>query len=148
MIKLPAEGTTKIHVRFTGGKTETLTTLNPKSSAQQVKTQPKVVELVDKLLDDHIYSEIAEVLNQKGDCVPAVRRDQGRADVHSPTCASLISSIEYGLRSRYDRLREPRHADESRGVSSASEICESTLDEMGQTRPRRKTRLQRPSLSL
>ena len=35
LIKLPAEGTTKIHVRFTGGKTETLTTLNPKSSAQQ-----------------------------------------------------------------------------------------------------------------
>jgi hypothetical protein len=40
LIKLPAEGTTRIHVRFKGGKTETLTTQNPKSSAQQVKTQP------------------------------------------------------------------------------------------------------------
>ncbi len=41
LVKLPAEGTTKVHVRFKGGKTETLTTLNPKSSAQQVKTQPR-----------------------------------------------------------------------------------------------------------
>ena len=57
---MPAEGITKIHVRFKGGKTETLTTLNPKSSAQQIKTPPEIVELVDKLLDNHIYSEIAE----------------------------------------------------------------------------------------
>ncbi len=38
LVKLPVEGTTRIHVRFKGGKTETLTTQNPKSSAQQVKT--------------------------------------------------------------------------------------------------------------
>jgi len=44
LVKLPAEGTTKVHVRFKGGKIQTLTTLSPKSSAQQVKTQPGVVE--------------------------------------------------------------------------------------------------------
>ena len=38
LIKIPAEGITKIHVRFKGGRTETLTTRNPKSSAQQIKT--------------------------------------------------------------------------------------------------------------
>ena len=48
LIKIPAEGITKIHVRFKGGKTETLTTLNPKSSAQQMQTQPEIVELVDQ----------------------------------------------------------------------------------------------------
>ncbi|MER9132238.1 hypothetical protein [Mesorhizobium sp. M0768] len=53
-------------MRFKGGKIQTLTTMSPKSSAQQVKTQPGIVELVDKLLDDPIYSEIAEVLNQQG----------------------------------------------------------------------------------
>src|SRR5262249_16391977 len=63
LLKLPAEGTTKIHVRFKGGKTKTLTTLNPKSSAQQVKTPPRLVELVDDLLDIHIYAEIADRLN-------------------------------------------------------------------------------------
>ena len=64
--KLPAEGTTKIHVRFKGGRTETLTTMNPKSSAQQMKTPPPIVALVDQLLDDHIYAEIADMLNEKG----------------------------------------------------------------------------------
>ena len=32
LIKVPAEGITKIHVRFKGGRTKTLTTRNPKSS--------------------------------------------------------------------------------------------------------------------
>ena len=39
LIKMPVEGTTEIHVRFKGGKIQTLTTVSPKSSAQQVKTQ-------------------------------------------------------------------------------------------------------------
>ena len=34
LIKMPAERTTKIHVRFKGGKIQTLTTMSPKSSAQ------------------------------------------------------------------------------------------------------------------
>src|SRR6202042_2741746 len=34
LVKLAVEGTTRIHVRFKGGRTETLTTENPKSSAQ------------------------------------------------------------------------------------------------------------------
>ena len=58
---MPAEGTTKIHVRFKGGKIQTLTTMSPKSSAQQVKTQPGIVELVDKLLDKHIYSDTGSI---------------------------------------------------------------------------------------
>ena len=66
LIKLPAEGVTKVHVRFKGGKTETLTAENPKSSAEQVKTSPEIVKLVDSLLNDHIYAEIAVVLNRQG----------------------------------------------------------------------------------
>jgi DNA invertase Pin-like site-specific DNA recombinase len=66
LIKITAEGVTKIHVRFKGGKAETLTVLNPKSSAQQIQTQPEVVKLVDQLLDDHVYSEIADILNERG----------------------------------------------------------------------------------
>jgi hypothetical protein len=125
LIKLPAEGATKIHVRFTGGKTETLTTLNPKSSAQQVKTQPKVVELVDKLLDDHIFSEIAEVLNQKG-IRPGGSARSGQADARFTDLRVAYLVNQYGLRSRYDRLRD-------RGMLTKAEaarrlgICESTL---------------------
>jgi hypothetical protein len=71
LIKLPAEGITKVHLRFKGGKTETLTTLNPTSSAQQVKTPPMIIQLVDKLLEEHIYFEIADILDQQGFRIPA-----------------------------------------------------------------------------
>jgi hypothetical protein len=105
LIKFPADGTTKIHIRFKGGKTETLTTLNPKSSAQQVKTQPTIVNLVDELLDHHIYPEIADLLNERG-LRPggSARRGQGDARFTSLRVAYLVH--RYGLRSRYYRLRD------------------------------------------
>ncbi|MDH5658960.1 MAG: recombinase family protein [Nitrosopumilus sp.] len=104
LVKLPAEGLTKIHIRFKGGKTETLTTLNPKSSAQQVTTPPEIVALVDQLLDDHIYSEIAALLNERG-LHPGGSARRGRHDARftGPRVGYLVHS--YGLRSRYDRLR-------------------------------------------
>lgn len=105
LMKLPAAGTTTLQVRFKGGKTETLTTQNPKSSAQQVKTQPKVVELVDKLLDDHIYSEIADILNEKG-IRPGGSARRGQADARFTDLRVAYLALHYGLRSRYDRLRD------------------------------------------
>ncbi|NNC09526.1 recombinase family protein, partial [Corallococcus exiguus] len=108
LVKLPREGTTTIHVRFKGGKTETLSTRNPKSSAHQVKTQPEVVALVDKLLDEHVYSEIADLLNQQG-LRPGGSVRPGRKD--APFTAKRVAylALSYGLRSRYDRLRDRGH---------------------------------------
>jgi len=105
LIKIPSEGITKIHVRFKGGKTETLTKMNPRSSSQKVKTPPQIVELVDKLLDDHIYSEIADILNKQG-LRPggSARRVQSDALFADLRVAYLVH--HYNLRSRYDRLRE------------------------------------------
>lgn len=105
LIRLSAEGTTKVHVRFKGGKTQTITTVNRRSSAQQVKTQPKVVELVDKLLDQHTYAEIAEILNEQG-IRPGGAARPGRADATftAKRVAYLVHS--HGLRSLYDRLRD------------------------------------------
>lgn len=126
LVKLAAEGTTKIHVRFKGGQTEILTTQNPKSSAQQVKTQQTVIELVDKLLDDHVYSEIADILNQKG-IRPGGSARQGKADLRFTDLRVAYLIHQYGLRSRYDRLRD-------RGMLTKAEcaarlgICESTLN--------------------
>jgi hypothetical protein len=125
LLKIPAEGMTKIHVRFKGGKTETLTTLNPKSSAQQVKTPSRLVEVVDQLLDHHIYSEIADVLNEQG-LHPggAARRGRSNARFTAVRVAYLVHA--YALRSRYARLRD-------RGMLTKSEaaarlgIHESTL---------------------
>jgi hypothetical protein len=105
LIKLTGEGVTKIHVRFKRGKTETLTTQNPKSSAQQVKTPPVIVELVDQLLDNHVYSEIADMLNERG-LRPGGSARRGREV--SRFTAKLVAYLthRYGLRSRYDRLRD------------------------------------------
>lgn len=105
LIKLPSEGITRIHVRFKGGKSETLTTPNPKSSAQQVKTQPEIVELVDQLLNHHIYSEIADLLNEQGHR-PGGSARPGRSEDRFTAKRVVYLARAYGLRSRHDRLRE------------------------------------------
>lgn len=105
LIKIPAEKTTKIHVRFKGGRTETLTTQNPRSSAQQIKTRPEVVHLVDELLDHHTYSEIAAILDERGLRPGASARPGRAADRFSAKHVAYLMHT-YNLRSRYDRLRQ------------------------------------------
>ena len=105
LIKIPAEGATEIHIRFKGGRTETLTTPNPRSSAQQIKTRPEVVHLVDQLLDHHVYSEIAAMLNDRGFRPGASARPGRAADRFSAKTVAYLMHT-YGFRSRYDRLRE------------------------------------------
>ncbi|BEP38667.1 hypothetical protein GmRootV59_52520 (plasmid) [Variovorax sp. V59] len=105
LVKLPAEGTTKVHVRFKGGRTETVTTLNSKSSAQQVRTPRKTVELVDKLLDEHTCCEIAELLNEQG-LRPGGAGRPGCAEAQFTALRVVYLAHSYDLRSRYDRLRD------------------------------------------
>ena len=92
-------------MRFKGGRSETLLTRNPKSSAQQIKTPPEIVGLVDELLDDHVYSEIAAMLNQRGFRPGAAARPGRAADRFSAKHVAYLMHT-YGLRSRYDRLRQ------------------------------------------
>ena len=115
LLKFPAKGETRIHIRFRGGRTETLTTQNPKSSAQQVKTRPEVVELVDKLLDHHVCAEIADILNAKGICPGGAAR-RGQANTKFTHLHVIYLVKQYGLRPRYDRLRE-------RGMLTKKETC-------------------------
>lgn len=105
LIKVPSEGTTTVHVRFKGGRTQTITALNPRSSTQRVKTQPTVVELVDKLLDAHTYSEIADRLNEQG-IRPGGAARPGCAGARFTALRVAYLANTYGLRSRYDRLRD------------------------------------------
>jgi len=105
LIKVPAEGVTRIHIRFKGGRTQTLTTQNPKTSGQQVRTHTEVVHLVDQLLDHHCYSEIAVILNERGFRPGASARPGRAADRFSAKNVAYLMHA-YGLRSRYDRLRQ------------------------------------------
>ena len=125
LIKMPAEGITKVHIRFKGGKIQTLTIMSPKSSAQQVKTQPGIVELVDKFLDKHIYSEIAELLNQQG-YSPGGSARRGRHDACFTALKVAYLVHHYGLRSRYDRLRD-RGMLTKREAAARLNIHETTL---------------------
>jgi DNA invertase Pin-like site-specific DNA recombinase len=104
LIKHPEEGTTTIHVRFKGGKVQTLTTQNPKSSAQMVKATPEVIALVDKFLDELTYPEIAERLNARGFRPGgSVRLGKGEARFTALRVSYLVNA--YGLRPRFERLR-------------------------------------------
>jgi len=116
LLKLPKEGLIKIHVRFKGGKTVTLTAVNPKSSPEKVKTAPEVVALVDRLLDDHLFSEIAEILNERG-LRPGGSVRQGRQDARFTALRVAYVAHRYGLRSRYNRLRD-------RGMLTKKEVAQ------------------------
>ena len=103
LVKLPADGITKIHVRFRGGQTTTLTTVNPKASWEKVKTPAEIVTLIDGLLDDRVDEEIAEILNARG-FHPGGVAWPGRARFTALRVQYVVHA--YGLRSRFDRLRD------------------------------------------
>jgi DNA invertase Pin-like site-specific DNA recombinase/predicted DNA-binding protein (UPF0251 family) len=115
LTKCPEQRTTRIQLRFKGGHTETLTTMNPKSSAQQITTPRKIVELVDQLLDHHIYDEIADRLNAQG-LHPGGSARPGKGDLRFTNLKVRYLANTYGLRSRYDRLRD-------RGMLTAKEAA-------------------------
>ena len=107
---------TTVHVRFKGGKTETLMADNPRTHAEKIKTSPQVVKLVDELLADFTFSEIACRLNELG-VKPGGAADPGKSD--QSFCSKRVAYIAqaYGLQSRYDRLR-------SRGMLTTTELAE------------------------
>jgi hypothetical protein len=86
-----------LHVRFKGGATKTLKLPLPLKGWQYNVTDPKIVEIVDNLLTDHTYSEIATILNERG-----YKSDQGhRID------RNVVKGIthKYKLKTRFARLR-------------------------------------------
>jgi hypothetical protein len=115
LLKNAEDGTTKIHLRFKGGRTETLTTKNPKPSWEKVKTSPEIVALVDELLDDSLYAEIADTLNTKG-LHPGGAAWPGKHDARFTALRVQYLVHTYGLRSRFDRLRD-------RGMLTKSEMA-------------------------
>ena len=115
LVKLPDEGTTKIHVRFRGGQTTTLITVNPKPSCEMVKTPSEIVELVDRLLDDHVYEQIAGILNARG-FRPGGAAWPGRGGARFTVARVQYIVHTYGLRLRFDRLR-------ARGLLTKKELA-------------------------
>jgi DNA invertase Pin-like site-specific DNA recombinase len=86
-----------LHVRFKGGAKKTLTLPPPLMGWQYNATDPKIVQMVDELLTDHNYAEIATILDKRG-----YKSSQGnRFD------RNVVKSItyKYKLKTRFARLR-------------------------------------------
>jgi DNA invertase Pin-like site-specific DNA recombinase len=85
------------HVRFPGGQHTTLTMPTPKPVGEQRKTPANIVAAIDKLLDEHISGEVAQILNQRG-----LTTGTGQPFHHK-----IIDNIihTYRLPSRRQRLR-------------------------------------------
>ena len=96
-----------LQVRFRGGKTTTLTIPRSLGYCQARKQSPELLREMDRLLDDYNYEDVARILNEKG-----FRTGGGVALTSSGV--SYIR-IAYGLKSRFDRLRE-------RGLLTMSEV--------------------------
>jgi len=103
--KVQSDGIIQIHVRFKGGRTESLSARTPKLSFEQIRTPTEIIALVDKLLDDHIYSEIAEILNER-ELRPGFSARRGRQTDKFTTLKVRYLATTYNIRSRHDRLRD------------------------------------------
>jgi DNA invertase Pin-like site-specific DNA recombinase len=98
-----------VHVRFRGGATRTLTVPRPLSAWELRQTAPAVVAEIDRLLDRHLESEIAQMLCERG----------FSTGTGLPFTAELVRyhRYRYGLKSRYERLR-------ARGLLTLKEMTE------------------------
>jgi DNA invertase Pin-like site-specific DNA recombinase len=97
-----------VHFRWKGGATQTLRLPRPLSAWEARRTNPTVVEHLDRMLDDYTETQIAEQLNTLG-----LRSGTGSAF----TCKT-VGRIRrcYGLANRYERLRR-------RGMLTLSEVA-------------------------
>lgn len=86
------------HVRFKGGAIRTLAMPLPLAAPQLYRTPDAVVQEIDRLLDEHTESRVAEILNSEGLRSGCQRRFTA-AKVHR-------IAQQYGLQTRYQRLRE------------------------------------------
>src|SRR5829696_2511992 len=86
----------RMHVRFRGGQTISLTAPIPPMAWQARQTEPGTFALLDRLLDDHTDAEVAEQLNQTGH-----RSGEGR-----PFHARIVLHLRraHGLPSHAERL--------------------------------------------
>ena len=96
-----------LHFRFKGGAIHSESLPSPKTGFEKIKTKEDVVQQISSLLHHHTESEIADILNQRGEVSGTGKRF---------TKNILFAIIRtHGLKRYYDYLRE-------RGMLELSEI--------------------------
>jgi DNA invertase Pin-like site-specific DNA recombinase len=98
-----------IQVRFKGGATRTLVLAKPLSAPQLRKTDPEIVQEIDRLLEEGSDKQIAIELNGR----------ELRTGTDEAFSARIIGKIRraYNLKSRYERLR-------GKGLKTLREMAE------------------------
>jgi DNA invertase Pin-like site-specific DNA recombinase len=97
-----------IHVRWRGGRTQSLWVQRPRPMSQIRKTLPHVVQIVDELLETSTDRQIAVRLNQLG-------HHNWRGEPFTMKKVILVRRA-YALKSRFERLRE-------RGMLTGEEVA-------------------------
>lgn len=111
-----------VHIRWRGGKTQSLTVDKPRPIALVRKTRFEVVQLIDELLETCTDREVARRLNDLG-------HRNWRGDSFTTKKVRLVR-ITYGLKNRFQRLRE-------RGMLTGGElsrrfgVCPTTVNHLG-----------------
>ncbi len=85
-------------IRFKGGATKELVTMRTPNFFETFRTDPEVVQEIDRLLENHSEIAIAAILNEKGYI-------SGRRTAFTPNMVSAIRR-RHGLKDRYTRFRE------------------------------------------
>lgn len=107
-VTLVAGPTIAVHVRWRGGRTQSLCVDKPRTIAQIRKTLPEVVKLIDELLETLTDKQIAIKLNALGH-----RNWRGEAFTMKKV---ILVRYAYALKSRFERLRE-------RGMLTGEEVA-------------------------
>jgi hypothetical protein len=98
----------QLDVRFRGGMSKMLMLPRPLSYCESHKQNPAMIAEMDRLLDDYNYADVARILNEKG-----FKTGDGL-----PLTSIAVGYVRkaYGLKTRFDRLRE-------RGMLTISEMA-------------------------
>ena len=121
-VTLVAGPSIAVHVRWRGGRTQSLSVDKPRPIAQIRKTLPEVVKLIDELLDTSSDKQVAQRLNELG-----YRNWRGQSFTLKKV---IVVRRAYQLRSRFERLRE-------RGMLTGEEmaeqlgVCPTTIHHLG-----------------
>ena len=111
------------HVCFKGGATRTLVMPVPLPIWQLHRTEQAVLQEIDRLLDDHTDSQVANILNERG-----VRTCEGRLFT-----AANVGALQraWGIKDRFTRMRASGMLtlDE---VAAAIGVCTTTIKKWNQ----------------
>ncbi len=93
-------------IRFKGGATRVLSLTAPLPATLLFKTDPKILEEIDRLLEHHTEKEIADLFNERG-LVPTRSRSFTPGNIANLRCANNLKSRSQRLRERgYLRTKE------------------------------------------